>query len=99
MRGPRAGKPLGAEGERSEGRLEQETPVLPLADRVALHYAVPAADLLVEPRTDPAGRVDPEVPSKLIVCRAVSGSQQELGGAECATGQADAEAGHHRAGR
>ena len=41
-----AGQPLCPEGERGEGRLEQDSLGRPLIDVVALHHALPAADLL-----------------------------------------------------
>ena len=39
---PRARKPLGAECKRREGGFEQDSAVLPLVHRIALHHPVPA---------------------------------------------------------
>ena len=51
---------VGGEGQRGEGGLEEQAPVLPLVHVPALHHALPAAHRLVESRPDPARRVDPQ---------------------------------------
>src|SRR5439155_6604695 len=56
--GPR--EPVGAEGERAEGRLEEQAAVEPLVHAPALHHAVPPPDLATrEAGADPAGRLHP----------------------------------------
>ena len=84
--GPDARHPVTAEGERGEGRLEQDALALPLVDGIALHHALPAADLLVEAGADPAGRMDAEVAPELAAARAHSGAHEELRRAERAAG-------------
>ncbi len=71
-----AEQPGAAEGERGEGRLEQDLLCCPLIDVVALHHALPAAHLLLIASADPAGRVDVEVAADLGAAEA--GAQQQL---------------------
>src|SRR5436190_3388954 len=87
MLGSSSGKPLCAEGKRREGRLEKEAAVLPFGDRIALHDAVPAANLVIKSGADPAGRMDPQIATQLIARRPVSGAQQELRGPERSPGE------------
>ncbi len=79
-----AGEPGAAEGEGGEGGLEQEALGLPLVDVIALHHAVPAADLLLVAGADPAGGVDVEVAADLAAAEARA--QQQLGRAQGSTG-------------
>ena len=81
--GTHAGQPLRAEGERGEGRLEQDPLGLPLVHVVALHHALPAPHVLLVPGADPGGGVDVEVAPQRRV--ADSRAQQQLG---CAEGSA-----------
>src|SRR6476646_8703391 len=69
-------QPSAAEGQRREGRLEQQPLRLPLIDVVALHDAVPAPHLLLVAGADPAGGVDVEVAADLAT--AEPGAQQQL---------------------
>src|SRR6266542_3470968 len=92
--GPR--EPLGAEGERSEGGLEQDAALLPLAHRIALHHAVPPADLLVEASSHPACRMDAQVATELAARRAKARAQEELRCTERANGRARAFEVHAR---
>src|SRR3954452_8020274 len=79
-----ARQPLGAEGERGEGRLEQDALRLPLIHVVALHHAVPAAHLLLVARADPGGGVDVEMPPEGGMVD--PGAEQQLGSAEGTAG-------------
>ena len=94
---PGAEQPGAAEGERGEGRLEQDPCVLPLVDVVALHHPVPAAHLLLVAGADPAGGVDVEVAADLLA--AEPGALQQLRRAEGAAGGDHGAAGAHREGR
>ena len=86
-----AEQPGAAEGERREGRLEQDPGRLPLVDVVALHHALPAAHLLLVAGADPAGGVDVEVAADLAAAK--PGAQQQLGRAEGAAGDDHRSAG------
>ena len=93
---PGAEQPGAAEGQRREGRLEQDPLRLPLVDVVALHHALPAAHLLLVAGADPAGRVDVEVAPDLAAAEA--GAQQQLRRAQGAAGDDRRAAGADRVG-
>ncbi len=93
---PGALQPGAAEGERREGRLEQDPLRLPLVDEVALHDAVPAAYLLLVTGADPAGGVDVEVATHLAACQ--PRADQQLRGAEGAAGDDRRPPGAHGVG-
>src|SRR4249919_2773708 len=82
--GAHAWQPLRPEGERGEGGLEQDALRLPLIDVVALHDAVPPADLLLVAGADPGGGVDVEVTAEGGMANARA--QKQLGRAERASG-------------
>src|SRR5918997_576976 len=86
MRLARARQPLGPEREWGEGGLQQDPAGLPLVDCVALHHSVPAAHLVLEAGTHPAGRMDPQVAAELTALGFETRPQEELGSAERAAG-------------
>ena len=92
-----AQQPGAAEGERREGRLEQDPRLLlPLVDVEALHHPVPAPHLLLVAGADPAGGVDVEVAADLVA--AEPGAEQQLRRPEGAAGDDHRSPGAHRVG-